>query len=97
MSSTIMFNSSFLFIILLAIKHTHLFSSLDVLPCIPLHVLSSCTFLAFFDDDDFRRKKQRTNAKSERSKGHRLAICRRRNMYAIIGVELRPISGTRLL
>ena len=44
-----MFNSSFLFIILLAFKHTHLISSLDVLPCIPLHVLSSCTFLAFFD------------------------------------------------
>ena len=45
----IMCNSSFLFIILLAFKHTHLISSLDVLPCIPLHVLSSCTVLAFFD------------------------------------------------
>ena len=44
MSSTIMFNSSFLFIILLAFKNTHLISSLDVLPCIPLHVLSYCIF-----------------------------------------------------
>ena len=35
-------------------------------------------------------KKQRTNAKSERSKGRGLAICRRRKMYAMIGVELRP-------
>ena len=41
-------------------------------------------FLIFF------RKKQRTNAKSERSKDRVLAICRRRKMYAMIGVELRP-------
>ena len=40
--------------------------------------------------DDFCRKKQRTNAKSERSKGRVLAICRRRKIYALIGVELRP-------
>ena len=33
-----MFNSSFLLIILLAFKHTHLISSLDVLPCIPLRL-----------------------------------------------------------
>ena len=39
----------FVFIILLAFKHTHLISSLEVLPCIPLHLLSSCTFRAFFD------------------------------------------------
>ena len=38
-----MFNSSFLLIILLAFKHTHLISCLDVLPCIPLRLLSSCT------------------------------------------------------
>ena len=44
-----MFNSFFLFIILLAFKHAHLISSLEVLPCIPLHLLSSWTFLAFFD------------------------------------------------
>ena len=36
------------------------------------------------------RKKQRTNAKSERSKGRGLAICRHRQIYATIGVELRP-------
>ena len=39
-----MLNSFFLFIMLLAFKHTHLISSFDVLPCIPLHLLSSCTF-----------------------------------------------------
>ena len=39
----------FLFIMLLAFKHTHLISDLDVFPCIPLHLLSSCTFRAFFD------------------------------------------------
>ena len=44
-----MFNSVFLFIMLLAFKHTHLISDLDVFPCIPLHLLSSCTFRAFFD------------------------------------------------
>ena len=38
----------------------------------------------------FCRKKQWTNAKSERSKGRGLAICRRRKIYAMIGVELRP-------
>ena len=37
----------------------------------------------------FCRKKQRTNAKSERSKCRGLAICRRRQLYAMIGVELR--------
>ena len=36
------------------------------------------------------RKKQRTNAKSERSKCRGLAICRCRKIYAMIGVELRP-------
>ena len=44
-----MFNSFFLLIILLAFKHTHLISYLDVLPCIPLPLLYSCTCLAFFD------------------------------------------------
>ena len=43
-SSTIMSNSFFLFIMLLAFKHTHLSSALDVFPCIPLHPLSACTF-----------------------------------------------------
>ena len=38
----------------------------------------------------FCRKKQRTNAKSEPSKGHGLAICMRRQIYAMIGVELIP-------
>ena len=42
-----MFNSVFLFIMLLAFKH--LISDLNVFPCIPLHLLSSCTFRAFFD------------------------------------------------
>ena len=42
-SSTIMFNSFFLCIMLLAFKHIHLISSLDVPPCIPLHLLPSCT------------------------------------------------------
>ena len=36
------------------------------------------------------RTKQRTNAKTERAKGRGLAICRRRKIYAMIGVELRP-------
>ena len=40
--------------------------------------------------DDFCRKKQRVNAKSERSKGCGQVICRRRKMYAMIGDELRP-------
>ena len=44
-----MCSSVFLFIMLLAFKHTHLISDLDVFPCIPLHLLSSCTFRAFFD------------------------------------------------
>ena len=44
-----MFNSVFLFIMLLAFKHTHLISELDVFPCIPLHLLSSCTFRTFVD------------------------------------------------
>ena len=35
------------------------------------------------------RKRQRTNAKSERAKGRGLAICRRRKMYAMIGPILR--------
>ena len=39
----------------------------------------------------FCLKEQRTNAKSERSKGRGRAICRRRKCYAIIGVELRPL------
>ena len=40
----------------------------------------------------FCRKKQRTNAKSEWSKGRGLAICRRRKIYVIIGVELIPFG-----
>ena len=44
-----MFSSVFLFIMLLAFKHTHLISDLDVFPCISLLLLSSCTFRAFFD------------------------------------------------
>ena len=35
-------------------------------------------------------KKQRINAKSEPSKCSGLAISRRRQIYAMIGVELRP-------
>ena len=38
----------------------------------------------------FSVKKQRTNAKCERSKGRGQAISRRRKIYAMIGVELRP-------
>ena len=34
---------------LLAFKHTHLISALDVFFCSPLHLLSACTFWAFFD------------------------------------------------
>ena len=37
----------------------------------------------------FFRKKQRINAKSERFKCSGLAISRRRQIYAMIGVELR--------
>ena len=44
-----MFNSVVLFIMLLAFKHTHYISDLDVFPCISLHLLSSCTLRAFFD------------------------------------------------
>ena len=39
----------------------------------------------------FCRKKQRTNANSERSKGGRYATCRRRKIYAMIGVEFTPL------
>ena len=38
---------------------------------------------------EFRKKKQRVNAKSEPSKCSGLAISRRRQIYAMIGVELR--------
>ena len=44
-----MSNSFFLFSMLLAFKHMHLISALDVFPCIPLHPLSACTFWTFFD------------------------------------------------
>ena len=44
-----MFSSVYLFIMLLAFKHMHLISDFDVFPCIPLRLLSSCTFRAFFD------------------------------------------------
>ena len=40
----------------------------------------------------FCRKKQRTKAKSEQSKRRGLAICRRRQIDAMIGVELRPFG-----
>ena len=46
-SSTIMFNSFFLFIILLAYAFNFVFGSDSLY--FPLHLLSSCTFLAFFD------------------------------------------------
>ena len=36
-------------------------------------------------------KKQRINAKSEPSKCSRLAISRRRQIYAMIGMESRPL------
>ena len=36
-----MFSSVFLFIMLLAFKHTHLISDFDVFPCIPLRHYSS--------------------------------------------------------
>ena len=40
-------------------------------------------------------KNKRTNAKSEQSKGRGLAICRRRQIYAMIGVvEIGPILRT---
>ena len=38
------------------------------------------------------KKKQRINAKSEPSKCSGLAISRRRQIYAMIGVELRPLG-----
>ena len=41
------------------------------------------------------RKKQRINAKSEPSKGSGLAISRRRQIYAMIGVELRTPGDFR--
>ena len=41
-SSTIMSNSFFLFIMLLAFKHTHLSSALDVFPCKSISSLSDC-------------------------------------------------------
>ena len=37
-------------------------------------------------------KKQRINAKSELSKCSGLAISRRRQIYVMIGVELRPLG-----
>ena len=40
----------------------------------------------------FFRKNQRINAKSERSKCCGLAISRRRQIYAMIGVELRTLG-----
>ena len=41
-SSTIMLNSDFLFIMLLAFKHTHLIPDYDVFLCIFLDLLSFC-------------------------------------------------------
>ena len=42
----------------------------------------------------FFRKKQRLNAKSERFKCCGLAVSRRRQLYAMIGVELRNDERT---
>ena len=51
-SSTIMFNSFFLFIMILAFKHTHLIPDSAVflcILCILLHLLSFCPPIVFFD------------------------------------------------
>ena len=40
---------SICYVIVCPFKHTHLISALDVFLCIPLHLLSSCMFRAFFD------------------------------------------------
>ena len=47
-SSTIMFNSVFLFIMLLAFKHTHLIPDYDAFLCIFLDLLSFCQPIVFF-------------------------------------------------
>ena len=45
-----MFNSVFLFIMLLAFKHTHLIPDDDVFLCIFLDLLSFCPPIVFFDN-----------------------------------------------
>ena len=45
-----MFNSDFLFIMLLAFKHTHLIPDYDVFLCIFLDLLSLCPPIVFFDN-----------------------------------------------
>ena len=44
-----MFNSVFLFIMLLAFRHTHLIPDSDVLLCIFLDLLSFCPPIVIFD------------------------------------------------
>ena len=50
-SSTIMFNSFFLFILLLVFKHTHLIPDYDVFFCNILHFLSFCPLIVFFNNN----------------------------------------------
>ena len=45
-----MFNSVFLFIMLLAFKHTHLIPDSEVFPCIFLDLLSFRPPIVFFDN-----------------------------------------------
>ena len=45
-----MLNSDFLFIMLLAFKHTHLIPDSDVFLCIFLDLLSFCPPIVFFDN-----------------------------------------------
>ena len=46
--------------------------------------------VATLNANSVKKKKQRINAKREPSKCSRLAISRRRQIYAMIGVESRP-------
>ena len=48
--------------------------------------------VATLNANSVKKKKQRINAKSEPSKCSGLAISRRRQIYARIGVELRPLG-----
>ena len=49
-----MFNLVFLFIMLLAFKHTHLIPDSDVFLCIFLDLLSFCPPIVFFDNPGLR-------------------------------------------
>ena len=54
-----MFNSVFLFIMLLAFKHTHLIPDSEVFPCIFLDLLSFCPPIVFFDSPPFFEQQRR--------------------------------------